>query len=136
MLGDSRWCHICGMRIPEDIASPDHGLYGTVDHVIPKSHNPVSSIENRMPAHRVCNMKKGSHYPIDNEFRYAVQGNVKSAMMRNPLWRKWCSINQLRAARVRVGLPELSNNEIRSIEYSNHPLSRWDDDGGMVFFAN
>lgn len=54
------WCHICGLPIPGDIASSKHPLFGTVDHVIPRSRGGSNRLDNRRAAHRLCNSIKGN----------------------------------------------------------------------------
>lgn len=52
-------CHICLLPIPETIVSPTHPLFGTKDHVIPKSGGGTNAKANLAPAHYYCNQKKG-----------------------------------------------------------------------------
>lgn len=52
-------CHLCGYPIPDWIVSPTHPLFGTIDHVIPRSLGGKNYAANRAPAHRFCNSRRG-----------------------------------------------------------------------------
>lgn len=82
MIGSTGWCHLCGLRIPPYVASPNHPLYGTVDHVIPLSQNGPDRAVNRRAAHRFCNMSKGSTWPVTVLFRRGLQRDVKVMLIR------------------------------------------------------
>lgn len=118
------WCHICGLMIPNDIVSPDHHLYGTVDHVTPRSKGGRESFDNRLPAHRICNIIKGNK-DIQTIDRNALMGNVNQLLAK---YGHKCSHQMLAVARKRVGLaPKKGTNTFFFYQYS-----RWDDDGGCV----
>lgn len=51
-------CHICLLPIPDHLVNPGHPLFGTRDHVIPKSKG-GRGWANLAPAHRYCNPAKG-----------------------------------------------------------------------------
>src|SRR5258708_6773521 len=70
------WCYLCGLPIPDDIASSRHPLFGTVDHVIPRSRNGADALNNRLPAHRLCNQQKGDHMVHREEFALELCGRV------------------------------------------------------------
>ena len=53
-------CHICELPIPLSVVSPKHPLFGTIDHVIPRARGGADTDDNRMPAHRYCNCRKGA----------------------------------------------------------------------------
>jgi 5-methylcytosine-specific restriction endonuclease McrA len=58
-------CHICRLPIfAELIASRDHPLSGTIDHVIPVSRGGKDAPENRRASHNYCNGFKGSQRGI------------------------------------------------------------------------
>lgn len=52
-------CSICGLPINYDLKSPDPWSF-TVDHIIPITNGGTSDIENLAPAHRRCNLVKGT----------------------------------------------------------------------------
>lgn len=52
-------CHICGLFIPPNIVDRKDPLFGTIDHVIPKSLGGLDIAENREPSHKHCNWEKG-----------------------------------------------------------------------------
>ena len=53
-------CHICGLLIPFEFIDHKHPLFGTIDHIVPRSAGGGNEASNRAPAHRVCNAIKGS----------------------------------------------------------------------------
>ena len=61
LKAESRVCWICGLPIDPELKSP-HPLSFTLDHVVPVSMGgAVSGPGNSyLPAHRVCNMKRGT----------------------------------------------------------------------------
>lgn len=116
------WCHICGLRIPDDIASANHPLFGTVDHVVPKSLTSMPKLpHNKLPAHRLCNSAKGSTYPIERNLRLTCHERVLRILTVNRTWLRWCSPRQLHAAKTRVHL---------AFTYTDYQLIQWQDDGG------
>lgn len=52
-------CHICGLAFDKDIVHPEHPLFATIDHVVPKVDGGTDSGSNRKPAHFYCNQAKG-----------------------------------------------------------------------------
>lgn len=52
-------CSICGLPINYDLKSPDPWSF-TVDHIIPITNGGTSDMENLAPAHRRCNLVKGT----------------------------------------------------------------------------
>jgi HNH endonuclease len=65
--GSTQFCRICGLPIPDKIVSHRHPLFGTVDHVIPRSVGGSNKTENKVAAHRRCNMVKGNKHLLDLE---------------------------------------------------------------------
>lgn len=59
MMENEMPCSICGLPINYDIPSPNPWSF-TVDHVIPITSGGTSDIENLAPAHRRCNLVKGT----------------------------------------------------------------------------
>lgn len=53
-------CHICGLKIDPGIVDPNHPIFLTVDHVIPRSKNGPDHASNRKPAHRIYNNTRGN----------------------------------------------------------------------------
>lgn len=125
---DPNWCHICGLLIPPQIVSSTHDLFGTIDHVIPRSLGGANNVENRLPAHRFCNRAKGS----------LVEPFEKQAI----LWLQ----NQVMASLVRIGLygdrrvREQKLAEARDrIDFGKEPrlrgwqtIQQWETDGGAT----
>jgi 5-methylcytosine-specific restriction endonuclease McrA len=70
-------CALCGLPIDPDLEAPDPGSF-TVDHIIPLStiRDPAERRRlrddpaNCRPAHRLCNMKRGT-----GRGRAATQGD-------------------------------------------------------------
>lgn len=56
----SHICHICLLPIPDHIAHKAHPLFGTKDHIRPRSNGGKTSRDNLAPAHFCCNQMKGS----------------------------------------------------------------------------
>ena len=52
-------CHICLLPIPPNIVMPKHPLFGTKDHVVPRSKGGTNDASNLAPAHYYCNQEKG-----------------------------------------------------------------------------
>ncbi len=75
-------CSLCGLRIPNYIASSQHPLFGTVDHVIPLSRGGANTPANRKPAHSLCNQMKGNSNPPTEERIKNMRGNVRALLIR------------------------------------------------------
>lgn len=75
-------CSLCGLRIPNYIVSPDHPLFGTIDHVIPRSRGGKDNAANRKPAHKMCNKMKGNALQITEEQIKNMRGNVRVLLIR------------------------------------------------------
>ncbi len=75
-------CSLCGLRIPNYIASPQHPLFGTIDHVVPLSRGGKDRAANRQPAHNLCNRMKGNANPPTEERVKQMRGNVKALLIR------------------------------------------------------
>lgn len=118
-------CHLCGLPIPSEIVNVDHPLFGTVDHVTPLSKGGLNVIENRAPAHKLCNNKKASRLVLDPQEVLDLQ-----ARQAVELRRMGFSINKvkLNGARQRIGfrLP-------MTIRLDRASIMRWEDDGGLSF---
>jgi hypothetical protein len=130
MVGSNpAWCYLCGLPIPDDIASPRHPLFGTVDHIIPLSRNGPDAVRNRAPAHRLCNAQKGNHMIHPEEFATELRARVlplfaslgrevsqraQRAAIRRSLqaWPAWAPICRREAGHVAI--------------------QRWEDDGGSI----
>lgn len=57
---EGRVCHICGLPIDPELRSP-HPLSFTVDHIVPLALGGArDDPNNAAPAHRICNMKRGT----------------------------------------------------------------------------
>jgi len=52
-------CHICLLPIPPNIVMPKHPLFGTKDHIVPRSKGGTNNASNLAPAHYYCNQEKG-----------------------------------------------------------------------------
>ena len=53
-------CHLCGLPIDPDLVAP-HPMSFSVDHVVPVSMGgAMHDRHNLRPAHRICNMKRGT----------------------------------------------------------------------------
>jgi hypothetical protein len=124
-------CYLCGLPIPEEIVSSAHPLFGTVDHIIPRSKNGPDALFNRAPAHNICNERKGQLTSINpQEFAAELRLEVVPLMKR---------IGRPATARVRgVANRRVLENWPSFIptpkrERRGLALQRWEDDGGSVF---
>lgn len=59
MERDGWVCYLCGGEIPQDVKWP-HGLFGTLEHVLPLSRGGEHSYSNVKAAHLSCNCSKGT----------------------------------------------------------------------------
>jgi len=50
-------CALCGKGIDYSLVFPHPHCY-VVDHIIPLAAGGVDSLDNKQPAHRICNSKK------------------------------------------------------------------------------
>lgn len=72
---EARVCWICGLPIDPELKSP-HPLSFSVDHLAPVSMGgPIAEGRNALPAHRLCNMKRGTG-----------RGNAKTEGDRSKSW--------------------------------------------------
>ncbi len=114
-------CSLCGLRIPNYIASSQHPLFGTVDHVIPLSRGGKNTAANRKPAHQLCNRMKGNANPPTEERLKQMRGNVRSLLIRLG---ETVSEKHMRLAEKRV--------EGRFMGYGEVPITLqvWSTEGG------
>ena len=124
------WCVLCGLQIPDCIVWQGHPLAGSIEHLRPISLGGQNVASNRFPAHRLCNNRKG------NREKFTLEDGVKLQDFVIPLLRRVdpnikLNRKQLREAAKRIrtldGIPDR-----RSLRY-NHPIQRWEDDGGFVY---
>ena len=121
------WCYLCGLPIPDEIASPRHPLFGTVDHIIPRSRNGTDALYNRAPAHRLCNARKGNSMIHPEEFALELRRIVLPLL--ESLGRK-VTERVMRAAirRVLQTWPAWAPTCRR--EAGRVAIQRWEDEGG------
>jgi HNH endonuclease len=123
-------CYLCGLPIPNEIVSPSHPLFGTIDHIIPRSRNGPEATFNRVPAHRLCNSRKGDQV-IDPE-QFAIERHQEIVPLLESFGRKVRSKGKRSAIqRVLEGWPAWAPRHMK--EVGNISLQRWADDGGAVF---
>lgn len=81
-------CHICEIEIPMEISDVNSPLYGTVDHVFPRSLGGRNHPSNLRPSHFLCNQIKGGSVGISEalvrECRDAVE--TYAGTIEIPLW--------------------------------------------------
>lgn len=115
-------CSLCGLRIPNYIASAYHPLFGTIDHVIPLSRGGRDNAANRKPAHKMCNKMKGNALQPTEEQIRNMRSNVRVLLIRlgEPVTEKHMRL----AARLVQGriLPQRHR--------LHFTLMQWSDDGG------
>jgi hypothetical protein len=80
---DNVICHLCGFPIPHSVVSPAHPLFGTIDHVIPKSRGGSDCAANRQPAHNCCNGVKAARL-LDQEVRAECRYVASKAFLAWP----------------------------------------------------
>ena len=127
------WCHLCGLPIPQEIASPRHPLFGTVDHTIPLSRGGPDVLSNRAPAHRFCNEQKGARLVHPEEFALELRSSVVPLLeaFGYPISRKLQSRALARAIRSwPTWVPVPRREPVR------RALQRWEDDGGTILAAD
>jgi hypothetical protein len=76
-------CHICDLPIPEAVADHKHSLFGTIDHVQPRSQGGSNKAENRAPAHLICNQLR-STFEITPELRQRCRDAVMDSFKASP----------------------------------------------------
>lgn len=92
-------CHLCGLPIPLDIVKQTHPLFGTIDHVVPRSLGGLDTADNRKPAHRICNSLRGVE-DITEDLKVACFHAAMVAFHRFaiPQTKRFNSVRQLLAA--------------------------------------
>jgi HNH endonuclease len=106
--------------------SPDHPLFGTVDHVVPLSLGGTNELDNRRAAHRICNRKK-AHYEVCNMDRSVLQRAIQSFLLAVGIK---IGPKHLKKARRRAGMNP-GTDYIR--EYGIlRGISNWENEGGAV----
>lgn len=98
-------CHICGLPIPEWLVDCCHPLFGTIDHLVPRSHGGPDIGANRAPAHKLCNSRRGTA-EIDERLRAELRSKALAAFSRVlpsvPKTKRWTRLlRQLRNQNVR-----------------------------------
>lgn len=123
--GTIGWCHICGLPIPNDIASRYHPLYGTVDHVIPKALGGQNILENRRAAHYLCNRLKADR-PLELIDGIAFMNRIQTLMNQSG---RVCSRAMLSRARRHIAERPSSIYILRS-QRQHYSIQVWESDGG------
>lgn len=124
VIGKTKWCSICGLKIPNRVVSSDHPLYGTIDHVLPLSKGGTDTFANRAPAHRVCNSRKGNSVMVPLDHVRMLQSKVAVHLNRLGIP---TGPPELRQARLRVNVPPPRSTPLGGLPIM---LARWEDDGG------
>lgn len=129
--GSTQWCALCGLRIP-DAVIPNHPLFGTVDHFIPRSKSGKDNKRNRVAAHKFCNEKKASKWPVScfqvESWRTQVAIYLRALGMT-------ITIQDIKKARNRSRLSPAypqSYYNFKAIREGAVEVQRWEDDGGTV----
>lgn len=126
------WCYLCGLPIPEEIASPRHPLFGTADHVIPLSRNGTDALHNRLPAHRLCNEQKGNRMIHPEEFALELRESVRPLL--ESLGRTITQrVQRAAIRRVLRAWPTWAPTFRK--EPGRVAIQRWEGEGGTVFGA-
>ena len=123
------WCYLCGFPIPEEIVSPRHPLFGTVDHVVPRSRDGSDAAYNRAPAHRLCNQRKGNGMVDPQEFAIELRGRVLP-LLKSMGWRVTRRVRREALQRVLREWPAWAPRLRR--EVGRVAIQRWEDDGGAL----
>jgi 5-methylcytosine-specific restriction endonuclease McrA len=76
-------CHICRLPLSHDFVSADHPLFVTRDHVRPKALGGAKDWSNIEPAHRMCNLKKGSRAEITYRLRQMCLNEAWDQMLKS-----------------------------------------------------
>lgn len=83
-------CHICGFNIPIDLIDHKHPLFGTIDHIIPRSKGGLNTAENRAPAHKLCNSIKSSReLTVELRARCSIAAATILASFNMPDTKRW-----------------------------------------------
>jgi hypothetical protein len=69
-------CWLCGYPIPRDIVNMSHPLFGTIDHIIPKSKGGTDCRDNRAPSHFLCNQIHADK-PVDQVLKDTCRHLIK-----------------------------------------------------------
>ncbi len=94
-------CHLCGLVIPQEIFNCQHPLYGSIDHIVPRSMGGSDRAVNRAPAHTSCNHLRGVR-KIDEKlreecFRSAVMhfSKYKSLNLNGRVGARWVRLRRI-----------------------------------------
>jgi 5-methylcytosine-specific restriction endonuclease McrA len=68
VIRDGEDCWLCGQRLDFD-APPNDNYYPSIDHVICRARGGTDEMSNLRLAHRVCNSRKDSHVPYEENVR-------------------------------------------------------------------
>lgn len=130
IIGNPKWCSICGLVIPDCIVTSTHPLYGTIDHVIPLSKGGRNILANRRPAHRWCNNHKGSRIRrLSEVMLLSFQAQIL-IWLRKFAAKRYCTEKAVQEARIRIGMEAKGTNQQRR-EAADRYFHRWCDDGGF-----
>ena len=120
------WCGVCGLLIPTDTACNQDDLFGSVDHIIPLANGGLNIMENRQPAHRYCNTKKGNRVTLPWDYVISLQWQIARKLTSRG---HAIGPEKIAAARRRIGLtpPKVARK-------AGAPLmiQYWEDDGGAI----
>ena len=130
VFANPKHCHICGLPIPQEIVSPRHALFGTVDHVIPLSKGGPNNWRNCAPAHWMCNRTKADR-TLDARQRRKLFLDVLDVLRVAGFT---LTKQRVKGCAVRAGIDLTLTTEPRDAGprtvAKGYQLSRWEDDGG------
>ena len=66
MARDGNACGICSRELDRRLRDPDHDLFITFDHIVPRSAGGFDDLPNLRLAHRRCNLLRGND-PLEEE---------------------------------------------------------------------
>ena len=124
-------CHICGYPIPPSLVDQTHPLFGTIDHVAPRSAGGRDSPENRLPSHRYCNGYKGSRgitLEIAEHCRGVIQvdphlhAHILHSKVRDR--KHWIKVLKKLTKKVNAAATAALNPEDRQSQYCNFQLNQ------------
>ena len=79
-------CHLCGLPIDPELESP-HPMSFTADHIIPMAMGGhLTDRRNLRPAHRICNMKRGTGRGNPRTAKQRQDGKLWNHLRRIGVW--------------------------------------------------